>query len=236
METQIDEMGKEKENALENFDKRKEAEIDEITKAARKIICESISQLLEDDSVAEIIKFGEYQNEKIEWRILAKENNKLLVISKYALDRQPYHTTRTDITWESCSLRSWLNNEFLNEAFSETEQSMIAITTIKNAKNLEYGTPGGANTHDKVFILSIAEVEKYFSSDSYRQAEPTAYGVAQGEYVNDDDGNYSWWLRSPGRSRSHVAYVYSGNVFDDGVIANNDDVAIRPAMWINLED
>ena len=111
---------------------------------------------------------------------------------------------------------------------------MIATTAVKNAKNPEYGTPGGSDTKDKVFLLSIAEAEKYFDSDSDRQAEPTAYTVAQGAYV--DNGNCWWWLRSPGHDRDNAADVdYDGDVSNYGSSVNYGNNAIRPALWINLE-
>lgn len=197
---------------------------------------------LNSAKIGETVWFGTYEQdnntdngqEDIEWVVLDKRDNEALLVSKYALDSKPYNTEYGDTIWKSCSLRAWLNDEFLNNAFNKEEQSMIATTAVKNAKNPEYGTPGGADTKDKVFLLSIAEAEKYFNFDSDRQAEPTAYTVAQGAYVNN--GNCVWWLRTPGCSRYDAVGVRSvGGVYNDGYYVDSDFNAIRPALWINLE-
>ena len=132
------------------------------------------------------VTFGSYEQdnntangkEDIEWLVLARDGDKALLISKYALDCQQYNTSYTDVTWESCSLRTWLNGTFLNAAFSSDEAAMIATTTVTADKNPEYSTSAGNNTQDQVFLLSITEVEKYFSSDNDRKCVPTAYAIA----------------------------------------------------------
>ena len=199
-----------------------------------KYMTEKMSNLV----IGDVVQFGAYEQdnytdngqEAIEWLILAKEDNKALLISKYALDCQSYNTEYEDTTWKSCSLRAWLNDEFLNKAFNEREQRVIATTNVKNAKNPEYDTPGGADTQDQVFMLSIEEAEKYFSSDDDRQAQPTAYAVAQGAY------DCWWWLRSPGIYRDCAARVRDDGAVDvSGYFVNNNNDVIRPTLWINLE-
>ena len=214
---------------------------------AEAIYIKYMEEQLNNAKIGETVQFGTYEQdgntnngqEAVEWRILVREDNKALLISEYALDCQQYNTEDEDVTWESCSLRAWLNNEFLKNAFSKREQSMIATTAVKNAKNPKYGTSGGADTKDKVFLLSIAEAEKYFDSDSDRQAEPTAYAVAQGVWTSEDNGNCWWWLRSPGTDRGSsgsAALVESDGYVDDfGGYVDFDTGAVRPALWINLE-
>ena len=99
--------------------------------------------------------------------------------------------TKHYLLQKSC-LRSWLNNTFLNAAFSAEEQKQILITTVTTDKNPSYSTNPGNNTSDKLFLLSITEADKYFTSDSARQCKPTAYAEAQGCYVNLSDGT-CWW-------------------------------------------
>ena len=185
------------------------------------------------------VYFGTYEQdndksngkEKIEWQVLAKENNRLLVISKYGLNFQPYNSAKGDITWASCTLRIWLNGTFLNSAFSEKEQALIAQTTVTADKNPEYDTESGSATTDKVFLLSIDEANKYFSSDSARQCKPTAYAVA-GE---DFKGNCMWWLRTPGDGPSYAASVdHDGSVNYVGGTVTYIINAVRPVLWINL--
>ena len=199
-------------------------------------------QLLSNASVGSTVFFGSYEQdnntangkEDIEWIVLAKEGNKVLVISKYALDCQNYNSTRTDVTWKTCSLRKWLNGTFLSAAFSSAEQNSIISSTVTADKNPTYRTFPGKNTTDKVFLLSITEANKYFSSDNARQCRGTAYCYAQGAY-RGSNGNCWWWLRSPGVHSYDAASVSSdGSVNDCDSNVNFGDGAVRPALWINL--
>ena len=193
-------------------------------------------------NVGSTIKFGFYEQdnntsngkEEIEWKVLAVDGNKALVISQYALDCQKYNSTYTDTTWEKCSLRTWLNGTFYNAAFGSDYQKMIASSTVTADKNPSYSTSPGNNTTDKVFLLSITEVYKYFSSESARQCQGTAYCYAQGAY-KASNGNCRWWLRSPGDDSSNAAIVYGGgSVYYNGYNVYYDYDAVRPALWINL--
>ena len=192
-------------------------------------------------NVGDTYRFGSYEQdnnksngqEDIEWLVLAKEGTKILVISKEALDCKPYNTSFTDVTWETCTLRKWLNNDFINAAFSADERTMIPTVTVSADKNPDYSTNPGNATQDQVFLLSITEVNKYFSSDSARQCKPTDYAVANGAWGS---GNcWWWWLRSPGRNQIHAASVRpDGVVFENGIYVLDDGNAVRPALWIDL--
>lgn len=193
--------------------------------------------------VGNYIKFGAYEQdnntsngkEDVEWLVLEVKDGKALVISKYALDCQPYYHIRyVNVTWETCTLRRWLNNDFINAAFSAKEKAMIPTVTISADKNPVYSTNPGNATQDQVFLLSITEVNKYFSSDSARQCEPTDYAVANGAWERGS-GSCCWWLRSPGIDQNNAAYVRSNgddNVSGDSVDYGSD--AVRPALWIDL--
>lgn len=196
--------------------------------------------------VGSYVIFGAYEQdantsngkEDIEWLVLAKENNRMLVISRYALDSKPYNEKYTDVTWETCTLRTWLNKDFLNAAFSSEEQAMIPTVTVSADKNPSYSTNPGKATQDKVFLLSIVEANKYFKTDSARQCKPTAYADAQGAYTNSSGFGW-WWLRSPGCSQysQGLAADVSGNgcVVDIGTGVDFDERVVRPALWIELE-
>ena len=186
------------------------------------------------------VVFGKYAQKQcfepkpIEWQVLARENGRMLLICKYALDCKPYNTSKTDVTWETSSLRKWLNGVFISAAFSAVEQNMIFSSTVSADKNPLYSTPPGSNTTDRVFLLSITEVNKYFSSDSARQCQGTAYCYAQGAKTANN-GNCWWRLRSPGGNSYHAAFVhYDGSVYYPGSHVDFDYVAVRPALWINL--
>ena len=184
--------------------------------------------------VGDYVFFGAYEQdnntsngkEDIEWLVLEVKDGKALVISKYALDCQQYNTSSTGVTWETCSLQKWLNNDFINSAFTADEKAMIPTVTIS--------TPGNA-TQDQVFLLSITEANEYFSSYITKQCEPTVYVVAGGAYVSSSNGNCWWWLRSRGNNGIYAAYVdQDGDIVEYGTIVDNDNGAVRPALWIDL--
>ena len=207
-------------------------------------------------TVGNYVTFGEYPQTAagedmtpIEWLILARYGNKALLISRYGLDAQPYNTDFTDVTWETCTLRTWLNGTFYNKAFSSAEQAAILTTDVDNSKNQCYSgwsTNGGKNTQDKVFLLSYAEANKYFgvtynnSSNTKSRVAPTAYAIAQGAGKNSSyktvDGIDAgwWWLRSPGPYPDRAAYVLTdGSLHYSGV--RGDSGSVRPALWVNIE-
>ena len=206
---------------------------------------------IKNAKVGDIVYFGTYEQdndtsngkENIEWLVLAKEKNRVLVISDKALDRQPYNSSYTEeVTWENCSLRKWLNGTFLKQAFSTEEQAQIQNTTVSADNNPQYSTNPGNATTDKVFLLSINEVEKYFNSDEARKCAPTAYAKAQGASTSDTFKTPSgaatcwWWLRSPGDDQSSAAYVYfGGDVFELGNYVFSGLNAVRPALWISID-
>ena len=214
---------------------------------------EIYDQQLKSAKVGDCVLFGTYEQdnnssngkEYVEWLVLAKEGDKALVISKYALDRQQYSITIgfTGVTWETCTLRKWLNGTFISNAFSSEEQNMIQSTTVTADKNPSYSTSPGNNTTDKIFLLSITEVDKYFSSDEARKCAPTEYAKAHGVWTSSRDSAGGkatcwWWLRSPGYFSYSAAFA--AGVDDDGSVdgygygVGNDFNGIRPALWINL--
>ena len=223
--------------------------------------CGSIKELISSKSTAfvsvgDIIEFGSYEQdydftngkEPIEWQVLDKKDNKILVISKYALDCKQYNTEWEDVTWETCTLRTWLNGTFLKKAFSKAEQSMIQTTEVSADRNPDYSTDQGNATKDKIFLLSINEANEYFASKEARMCVPTAYAIANGAWTNDNykvDGAAAcfWWLRSPGCYQSCAAHVLTnGSVYTHGGalyfnrdLIDFDNYCVRPAMWINLD-
>ena len=199
--------------------------------------------------VGNIIEFGSYYQDDlssktpIKWRVLDIQDGKALLISELLLDAKRYNIIDKGITWENSSIRNWLNNEFINQAFSKEEQNEIILTNISNPNNARRGTNGGNNTQDKIFLLSIDEAEKYFKDDKDRECKTTNYAKQQGAWTTNDNkylGNCNWWLRSPGEYQDAAAHVYSdGKVIDfgyrvDGFDVFNLHIAVRPALYINL--
>ncbi len=178
------------------------------------------------------------KKEPIEWTVLDydAENNKALLISHYGLDVPAYNTMDNEITWEKCTLRTWLNQNFLDVAFTSKEKSAILTTSVDNSSKQgykEFISKSGNNTQDKIFVLSYHEAfDLYFHSDHARVSKPTAYAVARGAYESSN-GSCWWLLRSPGSSLN-----YAAGIFSDGLCYSFDVVnttcAIRPAFWLNL--
>lgn len=174
---------------------------------------------------------------------MERKGNQILAISVYGLDGLEYDEwdENEDIennapTWETCALRSWLNGKFLNAAFSASERAMIPNVTVAADVNPNIPTSSGNDTQDQVFLLSITEAEQYFSTDADRQCVPTDYAKAQGCYV-DDSGCCWWWLWSPGEGQSRAANViHNGDVYNFGDLVYSNNVAVRPALWIDLDD
>lgn len=208
-------------------------------------------------AVGNYVTFGTYPQTKagndatpIEWLVLARDGNKALLISRYALDAQPYNKDYTSVTWETCTLRKWLNGTFYNKAFSSAEQAAILTTNVDNSKNQCYSgwsTSGGNNTQDKVFLLSYAEANKYFgvtydnSSNTKSRVAPTAYAIAQGAWTSSSNKTADstdagwWWLRSPGSYQDCAALVYSDGSLFSFFSVNNASGSVRPALWVNIE-
>lgn len=207
-------------------------------------------EVLKSANVGDTIKFGKYEQdnnlsngkEDIEWDVLAKEDNRVLLISKYALDcKQQYNTERTDITWETCSLRKWLNGTFMDSAFDGAEKTIVKESKVSADKNPKYSTDPGNATTDKVFLLSINEAEKYFGSDEDRKCAPTKYAKANGaitsnSYTKNGAPTCWWWLRSPGNSQLYAVYVRDdGSVYYLGYNVDYSYPCVRPAVWVSIK-
>ncbi len=111
---------------------------------------------MEDVKIGSSLSFGGYN-----WRILNIQNNTTLIITEEIIEQRVYHDAYKDITWADCALRKYLNGEFYDK-FSAADKSRIIPVINKNPDNQWYGSKGGADTQDRVFLLSIEEVCKYF--------------------------------------------------------------------------
>ena len=209
-------------------------------------ISEIKTELLRTAEVGDTVYFGNYEQddddsdgkEEIAWRVLAKEDNRILVISDNVIDHKPYNKGDNFINfydsygnqlsltpWEICSLRTWLNDTFLNEAFNAEEQTMVPYVTVTGSSYYDHwGNVYPFNdTTDQVFLLSVDEANQYFDNDAARSC---------GE---------CWWLRTPIDSDNNILYytvVYTVN--DHGIIsappyALRINLGVRPAMWIDFD-
>ena len=228
---------------------------------------EKLSSLKEGDT----LYFGTYEQdndmdngtEPIVWRVKTIQGNKALLVSEHTLDAMPFNKTKKDVTWENSTIRQWLGDTFYNAAFRLQEQEHIATVTVKaDRRPGGGGADPGNDTQDKVFLLSMAQVKKYFPiRDQWHSGYYTyKYDYYWGSYKTWHDGYYThddmsdaactptayakahgaadnsdWWLRTPGGdSQSTASFVYT----DGDWITNGKDVdlvkGVRPAMWVTI--
>jgi len=194
--------------------------------------------------------------EPIQWMVLAREGDRVLVISRYILDCVRYDEEYRRVTWETCTLRAWLNGEFLNSAFDPDEQLLIPTTHVTADPNPDFAVDPGNDTEDKLFLLSIPEAVEYLHLDPYtiphdasmkvvEQYEkrpstvvcrPTVYAAAHSGASNK---NIGCWLRAPGMRASSAALTGNFGLIDTwGKVVNCDGATmipgVRPVMWIDL--
>lgn len=210
---------------------------------AEDIYCEYSVETLKLAQVGDSVFFGAYEQdndisngqENIEWIVLEITDGKVLLISKYALDCVRYNEEYATVTWESCTLRKWLNNDFVNAAFSEKERELISAQTVSSDPNLEGKADYGKTTQDKVFVLRTAEIHKYLNQLGIASCKPTAYAQAQGTYVHSSNGNCHWWLRSPSNRYGHTITIQNdGNIYRQGDRVDYAGNAVRPVLWVDI--
>lgn len=207
---------------------------------AYKAFHDEIEQL-KDKIPGDEIQFGNYpgkeeKKEPIEWMVLSKEDNKLFVISKYGVDCQQYHNDYEDVKWETCRLRSWLNGTFLSKAFTDEERAIIPTVSVSAARDRNDYSGPGRPTQDKIFLLSIPEVNQYLYSKPEMNCAPTEYAIKRGCQVASD--YCRWWLRSPpiGYGYYYADIVSSGSVIASGSEIIDKGTAVRPVMWIVFQN
>ena len=210
------------------------------------------------------VVFGRYEQdptkdgmEPIEWIVLDynENENKALLISKYALDIQPYKAPDAG-TWETSILRDWMNGAFFQTAFNTKEKAAILLTDVDNSKaqgSSEWTLEDENNTQDRVFALSYMEATRYLSPASVRAAASsyvlstdTYNEMIQSYYWNDfqydqwtktADGEKAvgWGLRTQGgKAKWQKLFIDPhGNLFPyEG--GSGGILPVRPALWVNL--
>ena len=205
-----------------------------------------------------------FKYEPIKWRVLHTDGEQALLLADTALDAQKYHTVLEEVTWETSTVRSWLNGygagsnkqsvdynqkNFIGSAFIASEQAAIVNSSLENADNITNGTSGGNNTTDKIFLLSESDVwntdkaksygfvkDRY--SDESRFCKGSTYAKAMGMWSNTSEDyaeNGEWWLRSPGDDSDYAMYVLSdGWVNYNGYFVYYNLGGIRPALNLDL--
>ena len=211
--------------------------------------------------VGDFITVGRYEQdnnltngpEPIEWRVLDKKDGKLLVIS----DKSLYESSFAYLgwqpvpqNWESSCARGWLNNYFMQTAFTPAEQARVVLTNVHTEPTEGSPIDPGPDTQDYMFLVSGQEASTYFPTAESRRTKTTAYALSRrSESIahHGFDGDFEvwadvsfWLLRSPAQKPNWVygaAYIYDyttpygepGDVWYHDGRATGD---IRPAMWI----
>ncbi len=178
------------------------------------------------------------------WQVLDVKGGSALIITKDIIASQWYHKNFVDITWEESELRRYLNNEFYH-SFKEAEKEKILVVVNRNPDNPWFGTKGDVDTMDKIFLLSLEEVCKYFGdSNEHLQIKGKQKWLISDE--NDHKrqakyGNvYHWWrLRSPGYyGRTSASVNARGNVYirGNGVHGRpKDGGGVHPSLWLKIK-
>ena len=210
-------------------------------------------------AIGDTVYFGQYEQglscageqSPIEWIVLDERDGMLLLVSQTGLETGPYNSKKQRTTWEQSSIRSWLNCDFLAQAFTQEEQCAILETTVSTPAGCFISPATGEeiqiaecpDTDDMVFLLSVNEVEQYFPDECQRMIENNSYLLnkpestmpypAEGDACDFTYGN--WWLRDVRTDKGincafHVkAY---GKIASAGQI-NLKRYVIRPAMWVD---
>ena len=197
----------------------------------------------------EYVAFGAYPTDAdgtvrpILWRVLRAENGEAYLLAEYILLHAPVHGDYDHYNgWESSDLFAYLNDSFLNDAFSQEEQAALLIRTEDNGL---------------VTLITADEMKDAalgFSSNSARLCESTAWAKIHGPlfdlpasnakgkwkdnpplYIYSKGKKYSpWWSRTRSADYKHE----QRRVMDEGklgrVSVGNTDLGVRPAINVDL--
>ena len=203
---------------------------------------------MEKVKIGELVSFGDY-----DWRILDIQKDAALLITDCIIEQRAYHDVYKDITWADCALRKYLNDEFYNK-FSNEEKSRIITVLNKNLDNHWYGSDGGVETKDNIFLLSLEEVCRYFGDSLSKLENPKKnqrYWFERKDENNSKriakllgrEGAWWWWLRSPGRVNVKAVYIFGtdgnigiqgNNVLKGNISDGRCTGGVRPALWVKL--
>ncbi len=206
--------------------------------------------------------FRYFKWEKINWRVLWNDGTTLFVMPDKGIDCKAYNDAIISITWEECTMRKWLNNDFYNMAFSRDEQKAIITSKVQNGPVPKYMSGNGNNTEDKLYLLSIPELRNpaygFWEEKMYwehkkdkklnRRMKPSDYAHARGAAIctrkdtaalvtKASIGNCSWWLRSRCSNTNYGAEVNaSGGIFSVGYYTRIFENAVVPVMHLDLKE
>lgn len=178
---------------------------------------ESRDMALKNAEPGQVVSFGPFT-----WYVLQTDEEKITLLLEHAekqadLRGRPYNEEMQEVTWETSSLRDWLNTSFITDHFSEEEQAKILTETTVTPDNGSYGTDGGADTQDKVRILYPSEVEAY----------PDILAKIK----------MNIWLLCPGNASDTAMFMSARHtLMDYGYAVNCTDFYVCPVFTLKLTE
>lgn len=188
-------------------------------------------------AVGDTFNFGSYDqdnnefngNEPISWTVLDIKDGKALLVADNILDEKQFNPANSDsIHWENSSIRTWLNETFMEEAFNTTEKAQIVESVVAADLSPSYPTQSQGNaTKDYVFLLSEQEINDYDCAKCNKSTRFPSQSV--------------YWTRTTSGSieTSYHRYEYtciylsvSGGM---GRYIKSSNYGIRPALWIQID-
>lgn len=191
----------------------------------------------EDVQLGAVLPFGRYPQKKhaptpIRWRVIELRRQNALLLAEKALDCVLQNTGADGADWDACTLRTWLNGTFLEQAFRPHEQALLEPAALSTPI---WGGKDALRTLDRVFCLAKEEVELLLHDDAVRTASPTEYALARGVYAAGEGKRCRWWLRTTNRRHMPCAISPDGTPQSSSAsAAEHDDVAVRPAILLRL--
>ncbi|MCR5616734.1 MAG: DUF6273 domain-containing protein [Clostridiales bacterium] len=193
--------------------------------------------------VGEIFEFGNYKDENIEWIIkernfiLGEDKVRLSLLSKYALDCKPFNDSGVS-SWQNSSLRKWLNGDFYDEAFSESEKESI----IEKPYFSSVGSYMELYSVEKVTLMDLYWYGVTVCED-YDICKPTKYAQEQG--AKTEGGACSWWSRGFTSVLSNLNSEYFMLPTSFGINGQNyifeedpftgDGIGVRPFITVEVD-
>ena len=243
---QLEKFGQTSENLKQQTGDK--AETSSAKSSRRKTTMDISARILEELSSSgnsgqtQVITFGSYAQDTggatkpIKWKVLEKKGKSMLLLSDRILDVKPYHGSNIAVSWEGCDLRTWLNVDFVKEAFRGEEEFLLKYAEVENHNNKSYNTRGGKNTKDRVFLLSQNDYYKYFPNKDFAKASATDKAKRkQLSCCPGTDYGY-WWLRTPGSGVVKAIQVDpDGNLISCGGNVTESKIGVRPALWLELK-
>lgn len=206
---------------------------------------QSMAFALTRPEVGDIVVIGSYEQdnvldngtEPLEWIVLEVQEDKAWLMTKYCIDQVIFYPERVPMYWGKSDLRAWMNGEFFETTFTDEEKEIILTTTVKNDN--PHGMKGaGADTEDKIYLLSKSEVLHFMPEMADRVAYPTEYAKTKGITLSEETGSCRWWTRTPGARKMDMCGMrLDGRISAYGM----QDVdwptnTMRPVMWVSIED